>query len=67
MPEKPLILTVDDDCSMLKLLRRTLALEGFRVVTAANGHTSVGKQGQRRIRHKYLPPLVRPHQPDPEG
>ncbi len=35
------ILIVDDDQKLLKMLRRTLAYEGFHVVTAADGHEAL--------------------------
>lgn len=35
------ILIADDDHKLLNMLRRTLAYEGFRVVTAADGHEAL--------------------------
>ena len=37
MEKRPVILAVDDEEPMLKLLRVNLSLEGFDVVTASNG------------------------------
>jgi len=34
---------VDDDRKLLKMLRRTLAYEGFRVVTATDGHEALAQ------------------------
>src|SRR5574338_471482 len=41
--EKPAILLVDDDSSLLRLLSMRLAAEGFMVVTAASGEEALGK------------------------
>lgn len=42
------ILIVDDDPRLLKMLQRTLAYEGFRVLSAANGAEALGQiQAQR--------------------
>jgi len=37
------VLIVDDDRKLLKMLRRTLAYEGFRVVTATDGHEALAQ------------------------
>ena len=37
MEKRPLILVVDDEEPILKLLRANLSLEGYRVATASNG------------------------------
>ena len=39
--QKPLILVVDDDIALLKLMKRDLELEGYRVVTASDGKTAL--------------------------
>ncbi len=42
MPKpKPLILAVDDDVQVLHLVRRTLEVEGYRVITANSGEAAV--------------------------
>ena len=38
---KPLILVVDDDPALVKLLKRDLELEGYQVVTASDGETGL--------------------------
>jgi len=38
---KELVLVVDDDQEMLRLLNRTLELEGFGVATAADGNSAL--------------------------
>jgi len=37
MKKRPLILVVDDEESLLKLLRVNLTVDGYRVITASNG------------------------------
>lgn len=37
MAEEALVLVVDDDLNLLKMVSRTLELEGYRVLTAGNG------------------------------
>jgi len=37
------VLIVDDDRKLLKMLRRTLAYEGFRVVTATDGQEALAQ------------------------
>ena len=44
MKKRPSILAVDDDQEMLRLLRRVLELEGYRVVVAADGKTALALQ-----------------------
>ncbi len=39
--QEPLILVAEDDPTMLKMVRRTLELEGYQVVTANNGKTAL--------------------------
>lgn len=39
--QEPLILVAEDDPTMLKMVRRTLELEGYQVVTADNGKTAL--------------------------
>ena len=34
---KPLVLVVDDDAGLLRLMNRTLELEGYQVITAPDG------------------------------
>ena len=41
MKKRQLILAVDDDQEMLRIIKRTLELEGYSVATAANGSTAV--------------------------
>lgn len=42
------VLIVDDDPKLLKMLQRTLLYEGFRVLTASNGHEALAQvQAQR--------------------
>ncbi len=38
---KALVLVVDDDVYMLRLMQRMLGLEGYRVLTASNGETAL--------------------------
>ena len=38
---KATILTVDDDVRMLRMMKRTLELEGYRVLTASNGEVTL--------------------------
>jgi len=38
---KPLILVVDDDVRMLRMMRRILELEGYRVITASSGEAAL--------------------------
>lgn len=40
--ERPLVLIVDDDAQILKLLRRALSDAGFRVATAGDGLAALG-------------------------
>ena len=37
MEKRPLIMVVDDEEALLKLLRVNLSLDGFDVITASNG------------------------------
>src|SRR5437870_5019566 len=37
------MLVVDDDRKLIDMLRRTLAYEGYRVVTAVDGHEALDK------------------------
>ena len=37
MEKRPLIMAVDDEESILKLLRVNLSLDGYHVITACNG------------------------------
>jgi len=39
--QKRLILVVDDDIALLKLMKRDLELEGYRVVTASGGKAAL--------------------------
>ena len=39
--KRPLILAVDDDQEMLKLLQRSLELEGYNVITSLNGNLAL--------------------------
>jgi two-component system response regulator MprA len=41
--QMPTVLIVDDDRKITDMLRRTLAYEGYDVVTAANGHEALAK------------------------
>jgi two-component system, OmpR family, phosphate regulon response regulator PhoB len=50
MPDRQLVLVVDDDPSILLLCRVNLELDGFRVLEAADGETALA--------------LAREHQPD---
>ena len=43
MSEKPRILLVDDELSMIKIVERRLGVEGFAVVTAMDGHEALTK------------------------
>ncbi len=38
---KPLVLVVDDDVRMLRMMRRILELEGYRIVTAGNAEAAL--------------------------
>ena len=50
MSRAPLILAVDDDIAILRLLERILTLEGYRVIITPDGDKAV--------------PLCLEHQPD---
>jgi len=39
--KKPLVLVVDDDVRMLRMMRRILELEGYRIVTAGNAEAAL--------------------------
>lgn len=52
MEKRPLILAVDDEEPLLKLLRVNLALEGYHVVTASNGISAL------ELLEEYKPELV---------
>lgn len=53
MPSKSiLVLIIDDDIRMLRMMKRVLELEGFRVLAASNGETSL------KIFEKENPDLV---------
>jgi len=52
MEKRPLILAVDDDELILKLLRINLALEGYHVATACNGVSAL------ELLEEYEPELV---------
>lgn len=42
------ILIVDDDAKLLEMLRRTLAYDGYRVVTAADGRQALARAASER-------------------
>ena len=42
MPKPPMVLVIDDDCSMRTTLSVILEAEGYRVVTAADGDEGLG-------------------------
>ena len=44
----PTVLVVDDDRKLLDMLRRTLAYEGYQVVTAADGHEALAQATAQR-------------------
>lgn len=48
MVEHPYIMVVDDDQDMLRILSRTLELEGFNVGVAANGSSALALLEERR-------------------
>ncbi len=48
MGERPFIMVVDDDRDMLRILSRTLELEGFAVGTATNGSSALALLEKRR-------------------
>jgi len=52
MEKQPLILAVDDQELVLKLLRVNLSLEGYHVVTASNGMSAL------ELLEEYEPELV---------
>jgi len=52
MEKRPLILVVDDEEPMRKLLRINLSLEGYHVVTASNGISAL------ELLEEYKPDLV---------
>lgn len=52
MKKRPLILVVDDEESILKLLRVNLSLEGYGVVIASNGESAL------RLFRKYKPDMI---------
>jgi len=41
MSEKSLVLAIDDDANVLKLIKANLVLEGFEVITAADGFSGI--------------------------
>ncbi len=52
MKKRPLIMAVDDEEALLKLLRVNLSLDGFDVVTASNGISAL------ELLEEYQPQLV---------
>ena len=50
--KKPLILVVDDDIRMLRMMKRMLELESFQTITANNGEVAL------RVFEKENPDLV---------
>jgi len=48
MGERPYIIVVDDDQDMLRILGRTLELEGFAVDVAHNGQSALAIMEERR-------------------
>ena len=52
MEKHPVILAVDDEESMLKLLHVNLPIDGYRVITASNGTSAL------ELLEKYEPDLV---------
>ncbi len=48
MGERPYIMVVDDDQDMLRILGRTLELEGFAVDVAHNGQSALAIMEERR-------------------
>ena len=48
MGERPYIMVVDDDQDMLRILGRTLELEGFDVDVAHNGQSALAIMEERR-------------------
>jgi CheY-like chemotaxis protein len=59
MPEKPLILVVDDDAPILVLMQNLLREFGFEPVTAANGNDAIDIARGRRpaliLLDKHMP------------
>ena len=47
MEKRPLILAVDDEKPILKLLHANLSVEGYRVATASNGRTALALLEER--------------------
>ncbi|MDD5190987.1 MAG: response regulator [Dehalococcoidales bacterium] len=41
MTNKPLILAIDDDENVIKLIKANLTIEGFEVLTASNGQDGI--------------------------
>ncbi|HLA82792.1 MAG TPA: DNA-binding response regulator, partial [Thermoleophilia bacterium] len=41
MTSEPLVLAVDDEAGILRLIKLELAAQGFRVVTATNGEEAL--------------------------
>ena len=52
MEKRPIILAVDDEETMLKLLRINLPVDGYRVITASNGTSAL------ELLEEYEPDLV---------
>jgi chemosensory pili system protein ChpA (sensor histidine kinase/response regulator) len=48
MPERPLILVVDDDAPILQLMRNLLHAFGFETITADSGQQALAELQQRR-------------------
>src|SRR3990172_9886158 len=52
MPAEPLVLAIDDEAALLRLIRRELAGEGLRIITAQSGAEGI------RMEEEHRPDLV---------
>jgi len=59
MRDKPLVLIVDDEKSLLLIAQRVLQKEGFEVITASNGLEGL-KQAQEKLPDVILLDIVMP-------
>ena len=63
MKERPYIVVVDDDQEILRMVSRTLELEGYDVATAADGNSALALIEKRRPDLVLLDIMM----PEPDG